>query len=100
MLDIHKLHKNFYEYCWDPEIDDRYTSPMDVLIGQEILAELYSDHIQRITNADLSYPIIITDDYNVRDGMHRLCKYYKLGINEIKCVIITRDELNSIMTDD
>lgn len=36
-------------------------------------------HCQRINNADLSYPVILTSDYRVFDGMHRIAKKIMMG---------------------
>ncbi|CAE6901299.1 chromosome partitioning protein ParB [Vibrio alginolyticus] len=36
-------------------------------------------HCQLINNADLSYPVILTSDYRVFDGMHRIAKKIMMG---------------------
>ncbi|EGQ7814855.1 chromosome partitioning protein ParB [Vibrio parahaemolyticus] len=41
-------------------------------------------HCQRINNADVSYPVILTSDYRVFDGMHRIAKQIMLGEETIK----------------
>lgn len=38
-----------------------------------------ADHCRRINQADLSYPVILTEDYRVFDGMHRIAKCLMLG---------------------
>ncbi len=41
-------------------------------------------HCQRINNANVSYPVILTSDYRVFDGMHRIAKQIMLGEETIK----------------
>ncbi|ELE2042184.1 chromosome partitioning protein ParB [Vibrio vulnificus] len=41
-------------------------------------------HCQRINDADLSYPVILTSDYKVFDGMHRIAKKIMLGEESIQ----------------
>ncbi|MBE4618247.1 chromosome partitioning protein ParB [Vibrio navarrensis] len=38
-----------------------------------------AEHCRRINNADLSYPVILTEDYRVFDGMHRIAKCIMQG---------------------
>lgn len=49
-------------------------SPMEVIKNKSISPEDY----KRIIKADLRYPIIITNDYKIIDGMHRLSKAFLL----------------------
>lgn len=55
-----------------------YTTPD----GRKV-AEFDLDHFRRIHEADLSYPIIVSCNGNIMDGMHRLMKAY-LGGHTIK----------------
>lgn len=43
-------------------------------------------HAQRIQNADMSYPIILSETGVVLDGMHRIAKAYMSGDKTIKFV--------------
>lgn len=43
-----------------------------------------AEHCRRINNADLSYPVILTEDYRVFDGMHRIAKAIMLGHETIQ----------------
>jgi len=45
-------------------------SPIEVIKNKSVSPEDY----KRIIKADLRYPIIITNDYKIIDGMHRLSK--------------------------
>lgn len=58
----------------------------------------YEKHWQRITDADLSYPLIVSADgwYNVLDGMHRLCKARQQGHQVVPCVLLSKQELRTI----
>jgi hypothetical protein len=48
-------------------------------------------HIQRIQEADLSVPIILSADGHVMDGMHRVAKAWLLGLTEIHAVQFSQD---------
>ncbi len=50
-------------------------------------------HRQRILSADLSYPIVLTNDNVVIDGVHRLAKAMYEGLETVKCVFIDRSKL-------
>ncbi|MCQ8200574.1 chromosome partitioning protein ParB, partial [Vibrio parahaemolyticus] len=41
-------------------------------------------HSQRINNDDVSYPVILTSDNRVFDGMNRIAKQIMLGEETIK----------------
>lgn len=43
-----------------------------------------AEHCKRINQADLSYPVILTEDFRVFDGMHRIAKSIMLGHDSIK----------------
>ena len=49
------------------------------------------DHFRLINETDLDYPIILSKDGRVMDGMHRVAKALLLGHNEIKAVKFTED---------
>lgn len=44
------------------------------------------DHLKQTLAADLRYPIVISADGNVMDGMHRILKCYALGMESVKAV--------------
>jgi hypothetical protein len=48
-------------------------------------------HVQRIQQADLSIPIILSADGHVMDGMHRVAKAWLLGYTEVKAVQFSQD---------
>lgn len=45
-----------------------------------------AEHARDIHDADLRYPIILSPDGEVLDGMHRICKAHLLGLLEIDAV--------------
>ncbi len=45
-----------------------------------------AEHARDIYEADLSYPIILSPKGDVMDGMHRICKAYLQGLEEIDAV--------------
>ena len=44
------------------------------------------DHAKQILAADLAYPIVISAEGNVMDGMHRILKCYAFGVPTVKAV--------------
>ncbi|GAB5491590.1 MAG: chromosome partitioning protein ParB [Phototrophicaceae bacterium] len=44
------------------------------------------DQAKRIINADLQYPIVLSDEGNIMDGMHRVLKCYVFGVPSIQAV--------------
>lgn len=45
-----------------------------------------AQHCQRITGADMAYPVILNDSGLLMDGGHRLCKALLMGQTTIKAV--------------
>ena len=50
-----------------------------------------AQHAQRIWDADLSFPIILSADGGLMDGGHRLAKAWLLGLPDIQAVQFTID---------
>lgn len=48
-------------------------------------------HIKLIQAADMAFPIILSSDGRVMDGMHRVSKALLLGLNTIKAVKFSSD---------
>jgi len=65
----------FDEVCW-------FGGPRNILPTSRSIAE----HARDIYEADLSYPIILSPKGDVLDGMHRICKAYLQGLEEIDAV--------------
>lgn len=49
------------------------------------------DHTKRILQADLQYPIVISAEGNIMDGMHRILKCYVFGLPTVKAVRFTEN---------
>lgn len=83
------LQHNMGYCCWSSGEPHRIMRDQD--------PERYTRHKQRIANADLAYPLIVTsDNYDVLDGMHRLCRAIQLNWREVPCVLMTRAEMRSL----
>jgi hypothetical protein len=64
-------------------------SPEALVASKELLAPVYRmSHMARVHRADLLYPILITKDGWVADGMHRLIKAHLEGEKAIKAVVL------------
>ena len=61
-------------------------SPMTVV--EKIGMKKYQENAERIKEADLSYPIIVTEKHVIIDGYHRLAKAYLEGKKDIKVNVI------------
>jgi len=59
------------EECWIEEI------------GLSQLSDDFVDNLKRVVECDLDYPIIVTPDWYVADGMHRLIKAMLMGREKI-----------------
>lgn len=60
-------------------------SPADVLKSPS--KKKYAENMERIHNADLSYPIFATGKHQIIDGYHRILKAIQRGDKEIKAYI-------------
>ena len=49
------------------------------------------EHCRLIDAADLNFPIVLSADGRVMDGMHRVCKAALLGFSSIEAVQFTED---------
>ena len=65
-------------WCWQNE-------------DEEMNNEFFLHHMQRVLYADLNYPIILSEEDYIFDGVHRLMKCKHLEIEKIKCVQFTKD---------
>lgn len=48
------------------------------------------EHLQLANEADLNYPVILSEEWRVMDGMHRIVKALTLGHKTIKAVIFDK----------
>ena len=65
-------------WCWQHE---------DEVINNDF----FLHHMQRVMDANLSYPIILSEEGYIFDGVHRLMKCKYLGIEKINCVKFIKD---------
>lgn len=64
---------------------------------KEPSVEEFIEHYQRVTDADLSYPIIVLRDQpDILDGVHRLVKAFINGHDTIKVIYVSKKELMTI----
>jgi len=70
------------------ELDDPFWSG-----GKEhpLTCREIAEHARLISESDLSFPIILSSDGRVVDGMHRVCKALNLGRETIAAVRLTVD---------
>jgi hypothetical protein len=61
------------------------------LNAEEITNDFFLHHLERVLDADLSYPIILSEDNYILDGVHRLMKCKHLSIEHINYVKFQTD---------
>ena len=69
------------------ELDAPFASEYDDVLTWRSVAE----HANLIQAADLNFPIILSSDGSVMDGMHRVAKAWLLGLTEIQAVQFVKD---------
>lgn len=75
--------------------DERYSKVFCWLDEDEELTNLFFlHHLKRVVSADLDYPIILSEERYILDGVHRLMKAKHLGIKTIKYVQFKKDPLS------
>jgi hypothetical protein len=72
--------------------DSRYGEAWCWQHEEEIINnDFFLHHMQRVLEADLSFPIILSEENYIFDGVHRLMKCKHLGIEYIDCVQFEKD---------
>ncbi len=91
---VHCMWEKFDDYT-PAQIDlDRLPTPSEITWDGELTSEEYRNyHLQRINAADLSFPILISDDYEIIDGCHRIHKAHSLNRIYINAIILTQHDL-------
>ena len=69
------------------ELDEAYWSNE----GPRMTCRQAVDHARLMRDADLGFPVILSSDGRVMDGMHRICKALLLGQDRIEAVRFRRD---------
>ena len=82
-VETRTLRHNLHETVWDTNDNKRTTV-------NEVLRRLiyYPTHRERIHQADLAYPILLSVKGEILDGMHRLCRCILERRRIIKCRVV------------
>ncbi len=59
---------------------------LDELYWGELTCRKVVGHARLMTECDLTFPVILSSDGRVMDGMHRICKALMEGLNDIEAV--------------
>ena len=70
------------------ELDEPYWSGAP---GQQLTCRQVVDHARLMLDSDLAFPVILSSDGRVMDGMHRICKALLQGLSEIEAVRFIHD---------
>ena len=65
------------------ELDEAFWYDLE---GDQPTCRSVALHAKLINETDLSYPIILSQDGSVMDGMHRVCKAFLNGLDVIQAV--------------
>lgn len=85
---------NMARLCWRQKNTGFSISPETVL--KEWTSIEYNNHVRRIRRANLKYPIIISEEFDIYDGMHRLSRAILEEKTVINCVILNQVERRRI----
>jgi hypothetical protein len=70
------------------ELDEPYWSGSP---GQQLTCREVVDHTRLMLDCDFEFPVILSSDGRVMDGMHRVCKALLDGLDEIEAVRFLQD---------
>ena len=70
------------------ELDEPYWSGAP---GQQLTCRQVVDHSRLMLDCDFQFPVILSSDGRIMDGMHRVCKALLEGHNEIEAVRFLQD---------
>jgi hypothetical protein len=59
--------------------------------GQQLTCRQVVDHARLILDCDFEFPVILSRDGRIMDGMHRVCKALLEGHDEIEAVRFVQD---------
>src|ERR1700689_3540306 len=59
--------------------------------NQKLTCREIVDHARMMLESDLAFPVILSNDGRVMDGMHRICKALLQGLDHVDAVRFVRD---------
>jgi hypothetical protein len=70
------------------ELDEPYWANA---VNQKLTCREIVSHARLMLDCDLSFPVILSSDGRMMDGMHRICKALLQGLTEIEAVRFVHD---------
>jgi hypothetical protein len=70
------------------ELDENYWAGEE---NQKLTCREIVDHARLMLESDLQFPVILSSDGRVMDGMHRVCKALLEGLDHINAVRFLKD---------
>ncbi|MGD0629176.1 MAG: hypothetical protein ABR987_07480 [Terracidiphilus sp.] len=70
------------------ELDEPYWSGAP---GQQLTCREVVEHARLMLDCDLEFPVILSNDGRLMDGMHRICNALLEGLEEIEVVGFVQD---------
>lgn len=95
MIHMRELFSSLQQKIWEIPGKKTFYSPLEVMKNQK--NKLFKEHNDMIKKANLKYPIILTEKYQIVDGSHRLCKALLAKKKTIKAVVSSNKLLNKFL---
>jgi hypothetical protein len=70
------------------ELDEAYWAGEE---DQKLTCRQIVDHARLMAESDLAFPVILSADGRIMDGMHRVCKALLQGLDQVDAVRFVRD---------
>lgn len=97
-VDMNKLLEELEYKGWEDRKKKLHFSALDV-IENPTKNKLYKEEMDRIENANLKFPIILSYNNIVIDGVHRLAKAYLCNKKKIRAFIFTDKQMDKFLID-
>lgn len=81
------------DLLWDERYAEAWCWQHD---NEKLNNEFFLHHMKRVLKADLDYPIILSEERYIFDGVHRLVKAKQLNLKYITCVQFQKDPTDYI----
>lgn len=81
------------DFLWETMYKDIYVWLDE---NEELTNTHFLHHLERVMDADLNYPIILSEENYILDGVHRLIKSKYLGLKSIMCKKFVFDPLPNL----
>ena len=82
------------DYLWDKMYKDIYVWLDE---NEELSNKHFIHHMGRVLEADMNYPIVLSEEDYILDGVHRLLKAKYYGLKTITCRRFITDPVPNVL---